>query len=162
MHGRHLLAAALLGLLACGPVHAATIILQAELSGANETPDPGDPDGSGFATVTIDTIALTVVWEITVADIDPPIAAHIHSGTAGVAGPVRVDFSGQLNGGPLFDQDLALVVSNPAAWYVNVHTDPFQGGAIRGQLHRVSEPGTAGLLVLGLGLLAGAWLRRRS
>lgn len=161
MHGRHLLAAALIGLLACGPIHAATIILQAELSGANEIPGPGDLDGSGFATVTIDTIALTVVWDITVAGIDAPIAAHIHSGTADVAGPVRVDFSGQLTGGPLADADLALVVSNPSAWYVNVHTDPFQAGAIRGQLHRVSEPGTAGLLVLGLGLIGAAWLRRR-
>ena len=162
MHARHVFAALLIGLLTSGPAQAATITLQAVLNGANEVPGPGDADGSGLATVTIDTIALTVVWEITVADIDPIFAAHIHIGDSTVAGDVRVDFSGQLSGGPLFDEDLALVAANPAGWYVNVHNEPFPGGAIRGQLFRVvtvPEPGTAGLLLLGL--LGAAGIRRR-
>ncbi len=55
-----------------------------------------------------------------------------------------------------------LVASNPSGWYVNVHSVGFEGGAVRGQLHRVRlpEPGTAGLLLLGLIGVAG--LRRRA
>jgi len=157
MQGRHLFAAVLAGLLFSGPVQAATIVLQAELSGANEIP-PADPDGSGFATVTIDTIAMTVVWEITVANIDEVVAAHIHIGDSTTNGDVRIDFSGQLVGS-VTDPDAVLVASNPSGWYVNVHTGPFPGGAIRGQLHRVSEAGSAGLMLLGL--FGVAWLRRR-
>ena len=161
MQGRHLFAAVLAGFLFCGPAQAAMIVLQAELAGANEIP-AADPDGSGLATVTIDTIALTVVWEITVANIDDVVAAHIHIGDATTNGEVRIDFSGQLVGGPITDEDAVLVASNPSGWYVNVHTGPFPGGAIRGQLHRVSlaEPGTAGLLLLGL--IGAAGLRRRA
>jgi hypothetical protein len=163
MQGRHLFAAVVAGLLFAGPVPAATIVLQAELSGANEIPSGvGDPDGSGFATVTIDTIAMTVIWEITVDSIDDVVAAHIHIGDSTVNGDVRIDFSGQLSGGPITDADAVLVASNPSGWYVNVHTGPFEGGAIRGQLHhvRVSEAGSAGLMLLGL--IGVAWLRRRA
>ncbi len=99
MHGRHLLAALLGGLLACGPLQAATIVLEAELSGANEIPSgAGDPDGTGFATVTIDTIAMTVVWEITIENVADVVAAHIHIGDSTVNGAVRIDFEGQLSG----------------------------------------------------------------
>ena len=55
------------------------------------------------------------------------------------------------------------MIADPSAFYYNVHNDPFQGGAIRGQLEFVSsvaEPGSAGLLILGL--IGVAWLRRRS
>jgi hypothetical protein len=163
MQRRHLFAAVLAGLLFCGPARAAIITLQAELTGANEVPGPGDPDGSGFATFTIDTIAQTISWAVTVENIDPVIAAHIHPGAVGVAGPPLIDFSGSLNGGPLASADLAQVIANPSAFYYNVHTDPFQPGAIRGQLEFVSsvaEPGTAGLLLLGL--IGVASLRRRA
>ena len=70
-----------------------------------------------------------------------------------------------LTGGPLAvpSADLAVVIADPSAFYYNMHNDPFQGGAIRGQLEfvsRVAEPGSAGLLILGL--IGVAWLRRRS
>jgi CHRD domain len=162
MQGRHLFAAVLAGLLFSAPVHAAIITLQAALNGANEVPGPGDPDGSGSATFTIDTIALTVVWEVTVADIDTVVAAHIHPGVAGVANPPLIDFSGQLTGGPLASADLAQVLANPGGFYYNVHTELFQDGALRGQLQRVrlAESGSAALMLLGL--IGVAWLRRHT
>ena len=162
MRIRQLLAAMLAGLLVCGPVQAAIITLEAVLTGGNEVPGPGDPDGTGHATFIIDTIALTITWDVIVQNIDPVIAAHIHPGLPGVAGPPLIDFSGQLSGGPLQSADLAQVIANPGAFYYNAHTDPFQPGAIRGQLRlvRVPEPGGAGLVLLGL--LGVAWLRRRT
>lgn len=86
MKGRHLFATVLAGLLFSVPAQAVIITLQAELNGANEVP-PGDPDGTGFATFTIDTIAQTISWAATVENIDlPVIAAHIHPGAAGEVG----------------------------------------------------------------------------
>ena len=160
MQGRNFFAVILAGLLVCAPVQAAIITLEAVLTGANEVPGPGDPDGSGHATFTIDTVALTVTWDVTVANIDPVIAAHIHPGPAGVAGPPLIDFLGQLSGGPLQSDDLAQVIANPSAFYYNVHTDPFQPGAIRGQLQQVPEAGGASLMLLGL--IGVAWLRSRT
>ena len=163
MRTRHLLAAIFTGLLFCSPVQAAIITLEAVLTGANEVPGPGDADGSGHATFTIDTIALTITWDVTVADLDTVVAAHIHPGPAGVAGPPLIDLSSGLTGGPLTSADLARVIADPSAFYYNVHTDAFLDGAIRGQLQlvrRVPEAGGAGLMLLGL--MGVAWLRRRA
>ena len=82
------------------PVQATIITLQADLNGANEVP-PVDPDGTGFATFTIDTVASTITWVATAENIDlPVIAAHIHTGAAGVIGAPLIDFSAMLIGGP--------------------------------------------------------------
>jgi CHRD domain/PEP-CTERM motif len=129
------------------------------LLGSNEVPSgSGDPDGFGTATLMIDDVALTIDWNISVSNLDTVILDHIHSGAAGTNGPVVVDFSGQLTGSGLADPDLAAVLANPTLFYVNVHTNIFTGGAIRGQ---VPEPSTALLLTAGLAILAGPVRRYR-
>jgi hypothetical protein len=48
----------------------------------------------------------------------------------------------------------------PTNFYVNIHNGPFPGGAVRGQLGVVPEPGTLALLAVGLaGLVAAGRLR---
>jgi hypothetical protein len=127
------------------------------LSGANEVPGgSGDPDGTGTATLVIDDVADTISWSIVVANIDTVILDHIHTGAAGVNGSVIIDFGGVLVGGPIVDPDVDAVVANPLGHYVNVHTNTFPGGAIRGQ---VPEPTT--LLLFGTGLLGLAVASRR-
>jgi CHRD domain len=77
-----------------------------------------------------------------------PVAAHIHRGAAGVAGPIVIDFkitprtfkgvSPRVADKCVKAQ--ASVVSairrNPAGYYVNVHTAKNPAGAARGQLHK--------------------------
>jgi hypothetical protein len=109
------------------------------LTGAAEVPGPGDPDGSGTALITLNHGLGTVCWELTVADIAPATAAHIHIGNAGVAGPVVVPLSpptdGSSSGCATAGRDLIkAIIQNPDAYYVNVHNAEFPAGALRGQL----------------------------
>lgn len=149
------------------PAHADVNSFIALMNGANEAPGVGDPDGYGIGSVIIDTVANTVSWSFLVNNVTMPLAAaHIHAGVAGVAGPVIVNFSGQLSGANLFDVDLASINSgNAANFYLNVHNADFPGGAIRGQLQfvgaiaAVPEPATFAMLFAGLGVVG--WLARR-
>lgn len=115
--------------------------LAAELTGAAEVPGPGDPDGTGSAWVTLNQGQGEVCFELAVSAILlPATGAHIHSGTADVAGPVVVpltapDASGMSSGCTDADADLIKAIrQNPASYYVNVHNSDFPGGAVRGQL----------------------------
>jgi hypothetical protein len=119
-------------------------VLWARLSGAQEVPGPGDPDGKGIAKITLLPGYGTICFRIRVRNITlPAAAAHIHSGERGVAGPVVVplgapDAEGKAKG-CVTDVDPALIRAiwtDPRDFYVNVHTSDFPGGAVRGQLHR--------------------------
>src|SRR4051794_32057440 len=63
--------------------------LHATLTGNVEVPK-GDPDGTGTAEITFS--GTKVCWEIKVSKVGTIVAAHIHKGRAGVAGPVVVPF----------------------------------------------------------------------
>lgn len=112
--------------------------LRAVLTGDAEMPDPGDPDGSGTTTVSLDPSDNTVCFEITVENIADPGAAHIHSGSAGTAGPPVVDFNVPENGlSGCVDADgttILAILESPSEYYVNVHNEEFGAGAVRGQL----------------------------
>jgi hypothetical protein len=114
------------------------------LTGAEEIPGPGDPDGSGVATLTLNHGQGEVCFTISVSDITlPAIAAHIHQAPAGVAGPIVVtlvppDGTGT-SSGCVSGVDQALIKDiqqHPAGYYVNVHTTDYPAGAVRGQLFR--------------------------
>lgn len=135
-----LLVAGLIALVALTSTAAATggAKRSTSLSGAEEVP-PADPDGTGFALITLNVGQATVCWELTVANIEPATAAHIHRAPAGVNGPVVVPLSPPTTGSssgcttanPVLIQD---IIDNPEQYYVNVHNAQFPGGAVRGQL----------------------------
>ena len=113
-------------------------VLQTELSGAEEAPGPGDPDGSGSATIIVippDTICYTLTAE----NIAPATAAHIHEAPPGEPGPVVVPLDAPTFGasGGCTEADPEVVSGiqeNPGDYYVNVHNAEYPNGAIRGQL----------------------------
>jgi hypothetical protein len=114
------------------------------LTGGAERPGPGDPDGSGTATLTVNPGLGQVCWTIDVADVEPLRAAHIHLAPSTDPGPIVVELEvGPVGGSGCtdVDRDLALdIIRNPSAYYVNVHNMPYPAGALRGQLDR---PGRA-------------------
>ena len=108
------------------------------LHGAEEVP-AADPDGTGFAAITLNVGQETVCWELSVENIAPATAAHIHSAPAGVNGPVVVPLSPPTTGSSAGcrSADPALIqaiIDHPELYYVNVHNADFPGGAVRGQL----------------------------
>lgn len=115
--------------------------LTATLVGAEEAPGPGDPDGTGTAVITLNHGQGELCFELTVTDIEPANAAHIHVGAVGVPGPVVVGLTaptdGSSSGCVAVDQELLkAIMQAPSQYYVNVHNAAFQPGAIRGQLSR--------------------------
>jgi len=151
-----LLLAVTLGLVAsltlAGVVMAAETTLTATLAGVTEGDNPGDEDGSGTASIVIDPAEGTACWTLNVADISPVTQSHIHVGAEGESGdivvPLDVDgFEGTSEGCIEPMEDAAVlqeILDNPAGYYVNVHTEDFPAGAIRGQLAgSASPPNTA-------------------
>lgn len=116
--------------------------LDASLLGSNEVPpaSTGDPDGSGFAHLTLNQGQGEVCFHITVQNISTITLAHIHRGVAGTNGPVVVDFNpavNGLNGCVTASAELIKTIrQNPENYYINVHTTEFPGGAVRGQLSK--------------------------
>jgi hypothetical protein len=115
--------------------------LTATLSGANEVPGPGDDNGAGLFEARLNPGTERICYTLSAGNIDSATAAHIHIGAAGEAGdPVLTldtpdgddDDSEDCQD---IDRGLAqAIIRNPDGYYVNIHTGPFPGGAIRGQL----------------------------
>jgi hypothetical protein len=114
------------------------------LTGAAELPDPGDPNATGMAHVTINPGHREVCWTVSVQNVDlPVVAAHIHVGPVTSFGPPVVfllpmgvtDADGTFSGCTTVSRELAFqLLLTPENYYVNVHTTLFPNGAARGQL----------------------------
>jgi hypothetical protein len=165
---------AVLALLASLMLASAAIAAPTTLTATLASGGEGDEDGSGSATITLDPETGEVCWELSVENIADVTASHIHVGAEGESGdvvvPLDVDgFSGTSDEcADAGDADLDAILADPAGFYVNIHTDDFPAGAIRGQLAAESPdtamtaPGSSPLAPAGLVLLfvAGALFLR--
>jgi hypothetical protein len=130
---------AVVGLMAFGGSALAGTILTATLTGAAEVPGPGDPDGSGNARLDLMPVKEKICYTLTVSNIRPATAAHIHRGTSTEAGPIIKALQAPSDGSSqgcvtLSRTAITNIKNNPSRYYVNVHNRPFPNGAVRGQL----------------------------
>ena len=128
-------------------VQAAPTTLTATLAGVTEGENPGDPDGTGTASVTLDPETGEACWNLTAEGIGPVLQSHIHVGAEGESGdvvvPLDTDGFDGTSEACVQDQDAAAlqaIIDDPAGYYVNLHTEEFQAGAIRGQLAASTTP----------------------
>ena len=127
-----------------GQTAAAPISLKAALSGAEEVPGPGVKDGVGA--FLIDITGSKGCYDLKATMGEKPTKAHIHQGAKGASGPVVVDLMPAFAPGEaaftakscvdLPGDTAAKLLADPAAYYVNVHSDAHSDGAMRGQLAR--------------------------
>ncbi|MGC2330372.1 MAG: CHRD domain-containing protein [Candidatus Acidiferrales bacterium] len=131
---------------------------EAKLSGKNQSPAVETP-AHGVATFRLSADGKSLSYRLSVTDIDNVSMAHIHMGPAGQEGPVvawlypskppavvkKGKFTGLLASGTLMAANLAgplegktiadLVEQIKAGKaYVNVHTEKYPAGEIRGQI----------------------------
>jgi hypothetical protein len=145
------------------------LFLEAKLDGKQEVPVPGGPavgDPKGSATGLIRVQGNRVTFAFSWKGISAPTLGHIHEGNIGANGPVKVPLFGTAMpdtvtaaAGVLTVSDPAIadaLRANPSGFYLNLHTKEFPGGAVRGQLKKLTHP--ADLLSLLHGGVAKAFL----
>jgi hypothetical protein len=130
----------LLAAVAAWPAQAAMVTYKATLGGAAESP-PVQTAGTGTAAVNLDTATKQLSWRVDYSGLSgPATAAHIHcgappGGNAGVALPLGTapNWVSPLQGsGTVTDAQLAHLQGGQC--YVNIHTEKFKPGELRGQL----------------------------
>jgi CHRD domain len=135
----------MVGMLAVGaPAYGEGRPFSTTLTGATEVPGPGDADASGTAFITLNQGQGEVCFDLSWAGIDGTVtAAHIHVGPVGVGGPVVVPlFAGTFAGtdsasgcvSGVREELIKAIRHDPENYYVNIHSDVFPAGAVRGQL----------------------------
>jgi hypothetical protein len=117
--------------------------LSARLVARSETPRPkGASRASGLFTATLSGSSLS--WRLTFSRLTgKALAAHVHLGRPGVAGPVVVPLCGPCASGVHGTKKVTAKVRSAllsGGAYVNVHTAKNPGGEIRGQVTGGGRP----------------------
>ncbi|MFH8931812.1 CHRD domain-containing protein [Streptomyces pristinaespiralis] len=133
------------------PSHGKAVTFAVVMTGAHEVPDASgaavnDPDGKAVALMQVkgDRVVFAMQWQGFV-----PSQGHIHEGAAGQNGDVKVPLFGTAMPESLHSAaghttvtDAALaksLIEHPSGFYMNLHSEEFPGGAVRGQLKQLHE-----------------------
>ncbi|MDX2146691.1 MAG: CHRD domain-containing protein [Planctomycetota bacterium] len=156
------------------PAQAQLVTFTATLNGLQEVP-PTETPAIGTAVLELDLTSRAWTLDIRFSSLTTPVvSAHIHRAPPGVNGPVIVPLDGTNGGWSLilpgvFSFDTGSPVASPLPFpadevddllagntYVNIHSERFPGGEIRGQL----IPGSGTLALAGVALAWGVRRRR--
>ena len=104
-------------------------------------PSPaGNPSGEGVAVFDLDDVTGEVCFTMILGGLSEVTNAHIHSGTSTQSGPPVIFLDPVTNGLDACVMadvaDVQNVIATPSSFYVNIHTDAYPAGAIRGQMHQ--------------------------
>lgn len=117
-------------------------IREAELTGAEVVPGPGDSNGTGMARMIFYPQKNKICYRVTVSGIQTATRAHLHMGDAGERNdavklnllPPRNSARECIRG--LGERFIKKISRNSSSYYVDVHNDEYPDGALRGQLTR--------------------------
>lgn len=126
-----------------------TTEVEAQLKGKNEVPGPGSDKGKGEVHVFLKPTQDKVCFDLEVKKLDTVVAGHIHKGDAETDGKVKVTLFDEesLEGTGAYEgcvkevkaKLIEKIAAKPEKFYVNIHTEEYPDGAIRGQLE-LTEP----------------------
>ncbi len=144
--------AAAASLLIAGTALATTFSFVADLKGTNEFPINASP-GTGTGFVTYDDVSNTVTTSITFTGlVGNTTASHFHAPAAPGANasvihgfastPIGVK-SGSYNDVWIGPTSVQVGYLNSQLWYINIHSQSFPGGEIRGQVVPAVTPSRA-------------------
>lgn len=116
-----------------------------QLKGKHTEPGPGDPDGAGKIVLLLRADKRRICFRLDVDALNLLKKAHLHAGGEGELGPEKLElFSDQagLDGNGNYNGCIKRVkrglleglASTPEQYYVDVHTNGYPQGALRGQL----------------------------
>ena len=121
------------------------VTFNATLSGTSEVP-ANTSTATGTATGSYNKTTKILTVNVTYSGITPTMG-HIHVGAVGVSGPVVFPFTSLMS--PISYTSPALNATQEADllannYYVNLHTEAFPAGEIRGQLTTANPGGSSG------------------
>ena len=143
---------------------ATTYDLVANLDGLQEVP-PVDTDATGFAAITYDDISNLLAWAISWTPLESgETGMHFHGpAQPGQTAGIQVDIgaisglsSPSIGSTMITDEQEADLLAG--LWYVNIHSNVYPSGEIRGQVNVIPVPAAVWLLLSGL---AGIGMRAR-
>ena len=114
---------------------------EAELTGTEVVPTPGDPNGSGMGRFHLYPMKNKICYRVTVSGIQTATKAHLHMGDAGEeGGMVKLNLLPPRNSARecvrgLGERFIKKIAHNSSSYYVDVHNNEYPDGALRGQLH---------------------------
>ena len=149
---------------------AATYSLFATLDGSHQVP-ANTSLGTGTGNMTYNDLTKLLSWDISFSGLSSGATlAHFHGpalpgANAGPQVTIALGASSGMTSGNLIGTTTLSTLQQGQLlsnlWYVNIHSDLYAGGEIRGQVQAVPLP--AAIWLLGSGILGLAtWLRRRT
>ncbi|WP_236978830.1 CHRD domain-containing protein [Membranihabitans maritimus] len=128
------------------PTHG--VVIDTWMTGGQEAPS-ADNNGIGLGLFVLDSELETVDYWVQTSSLTGPITgAHIHSGELGVSGDVVLNLTDGIDGWTIQGEDASVsadLVNTMLSGdnYINVHTEAFPAGEVRGQLYRLARDGYA-------------------